>query len=47
MLSKGESKLPTSCVLLSMSTMNTLNFEYEYYEYDIKMSMNANEYQKL
>ena len=29
MLSYGEPKLTTSCVLLSMSTMSTSNFEYE------------------
>ena len=30
-----------------MSTMNTSSFEYEYYEYDIKISMDAYVYQKL
>ena len=27
--------------------MSTPNLEYEYYEYDIKISMNAHKYQKL
>ena len=29
MLNKGESQSTTSCVVLSMSTMNTSNFKYE------------------
>ena len=43
----GESKSTTSCVLLNISTMSTSNFEYEQYEDDIKISMNAYKYQKL
>ena len=44
MLNKGESQSTTSCVVLSMSTMNTSNFKYEQYEYDMKISMNACKY---
>ena len=42
-----ESKSTISCVFLSMSTMSTSYFEFELYEYDIKISMNAYKYQKL
>ena len=40
----GEWKSTTSCLLLSMSTMSTLDFKYGQYEYDIKISMNAYKY---
>ena len=30
-----------------MSTMITLNFEYEYYEHNNKIKINAYKYQKL
>ena len=43
----GELKSTTSWVLLSTSTMSTSNLEYEYCEYDIKISRNAYKYQKL
>ena len=47
MLSHRESKSTTSYVLLSMSTMSTSNFEYEWYEHNIKIRMNVYKYQKL
>ena len=43
----GGSKSTTSCVLLSMSTMSSSNFEYGRCEYNIKISMNEYKYQKL
>ena len=30
-----------------MSTMSTSDFNYEWYEYNIKLSMNTYKYQKL
>ena len=42
-----EQKSTIACVLLSMSRMSTLNFEYEQCEYNIKISMTAYMYQKL
>ena len=33
--------------IFKYSTMSTSNFNYEYYEYNIKISMNAYKYQKL
>ena len=43
----GESKATTSCVLSSVSRISISNFEYEWCEYNIKISMNAYKYQKL
>ena len=43
----GESKSTTSCVLSSMSRISTSNFEYEWCENNIQISMNAYKYQKL
>ena len=37
----GELKSITSYVLLSMNTMSTSNFEYEYGLNDIKINMNT------
>ena len=48
MLTQGESKSTTLCILFSMmSMMSTSHIEYKYYEYDIKVSMNTYKYQKL
>ena len=47
MLSKVESKSTISCVLLDMSSMSTLILEYEQYEYDIKISINAYKHSEI
>ena len=44
---ESESKSTTLRVLLTMSTMSTTKIEYEWYEYDFKISMIAYKYQKL
>ena len=44
-MSKTQSKSTTSCVLLNVWAISTSDFEYEWYEYDIKISMKA--YKKL
>ena len=46
-MSNWESRSTTLYVLLSMSAISTLIFQYELYDYDIKISVNVNSWRKI